>query len=146
MLDAIPVDLELREAGEDDLQILGELFSVLDGEGIHGAKGTVLAKVLHRKQPSFIPLYDSRVYGVYVGGDPAPVPMPSGHRSWQEFMPLFARAVRADLNREWELWTDIASYAAEPRITQLRALDIVAWWAGAGRPSEPEPETGLEEV
>ncbi len=146
VLDEIPTDLDLREAGEDDLRRLGELFSVLDGEGIHGAKGTVLAKVLHRKRPAFVPLYDSRVYGVYVGGDPAPVPTPTGHRSWQEFMPLFAEAVRADLDREWDLWTDIASHVEEPPVTQLRALDIVAWWAGAGTPATPAPEAGLEDV
>jgi hypothetical protein len=50
----------------------------IDGAGIHGATGTVLAQVLHRKRPAFIPLYDSRVYGVYVGGNPALVPKPSG--------------------------------------------------------------------
>jgi hypothetical protein len=45
-------------------------------------------------------------------------------------MPLLAAAAGRDLEREWQLWSEIASCARERRITELRALDIVAWWAG----------------
>ena len=145
VLAAIPTDLALREADTGDLRRLGDLFAVLDGEGIHGAKGTVLAKVLHRKRPAFIPLYDDRVRSVYQDGGGAPVPTVKG-RSWAAFMPLFAEAVQQDLDREWEFWGEIAGISSRPPITRLRALDIVAWWAGAGTPPSPEPETGLEAI
>ena len=130
VLDALPPGLDLRTAGADDLQRLGDLYSILDDAGVHGAQGTVLAKVLHRKRPAFIPLYDEQVRGVYVGGSPAPVPEPSGYRSWRDFLILFASAVRDDLRRESSFWESVASLAGEPSITPLRALDIVAWWAG----------------
>jgi len=134
ILDAIPPDLGLEAAVTEDLLRLGELFAVVDHKQIHGAKGTVLAKVLHRKRPRFIPLYDEQVRRVYQDGDGAPVP-PVEDRSWSEFMPLFATAVQRDLTAEWDFWTAIAADAEGPPITQLRALDIVAWWAGdSGRP------------
>lgn len=99
------------------------------GPGIRGARGTTLSKVLHRKRPSFIPLWDSNVEQVYQGGTPAKVPRVKG-RSWEVFMPLFGAAVQADLQREADFWSGIVAMAPGPPITPLRALDIVAWWAG----------------
>ncbi len=43
---------------------------------------------------------------------------------------LYAEAVQEDLRREADLWAEIAALAPGPPITSLRALDIVAWWAG----------------
>jgi hypothetical protein len=60
----------------------GPLFGILDKGGIWGARGTVLAKVLHRKRPAFIPLYDEQVRRVYQDGDHAPVPPVIG-RAWR---------------------------------------------------------------
>lgn len=125
----IPQALDLADATTADLGILGDLFSVLDEPGVYGARGTTLAKVLHRKRPGFIPLYDERVRVVYQTGNPAPVP-PQRGRSWQEFMPMFAGAVQTDLRRETDFWDRITGLAPSPAITRLRALDIVAWWAG----------------
>lgn len=128
-LDRIPPELDLAEATDEDLALIGELFSALDGPGISGARGTVLSKVLHRKRPAFLPLYDEQVRSVYQDGPAAPVPRAVG-RTWAEFMPLFARAVQEDLRREQDFWVKIAELAPGPRITPLRALDIVAWRAG----------------
>lgn len=98
---------------------------------------TILAKILHRKRPGFIPLYDAQVRGVYRDGPDAPVPTVRG-RSWCEFLPLFAAAVREDLVREMWFWQEVANLAPGPPITPLRALDIVAWWAGRpGRDTSP---------
>jgi Family of unknown function (DUF6308) len=127
-LASVPVDLDLAQACHDDLQLLGPLFAVLDGDGVWGARGTVLAKVLHRKRPRFIPLYDEQVRRVYQDGADAPVPWVEG-RSWQDFIILYAAAVGEDLRREATLWNEIAALAPGPPITPLRALDIVAWWA-----------------
>jgi hypothetical protein len=129
VLDQIPAGLDLLDAADDDLSLLGRLFSALDGEGVSGAQGTVLSKLLHRKRPRFVPLYDERVRSVYQDGEQAPVPTVSG-RPWGTFMPLFARAVRQDLSREMAFYRELATLAVDPPIGPLRALDIVAWWAG----------------
>ncbi len=131
VLTRIPVDLDLADASPEDLLLIGELFSVLDSPGVWGAQGTVLAKVLHRKRPRFIPLYDEQVRAVYQGGDNAPVtPRPKGGRSWRKFMVLFATAIQADLRREADFLQQIVDLAPGPKITLLRGLDIVAWQAG----------------
>ncbi len=133
----VPLDLDLADAGTDELAVLGQMFAVLDGPGVWGARGTVLAKVLHRKRPRFIPLYDEQVRSVYQDGTDAPVPSPPRRtrRAWRDFVVLYAAAVQQDLRREADLWREIAALAPDPPITALRALDIVAWRAGQrGRP------------
>lgn len=108
--------------------------------GVWGAKGTVLAKVLHRKRPRFVPLYDEQVRTVYQSGPDAPVKPPPRRtrRAWRDFVVLYAAAVQDDLRREASLWSEIARLATEPPITTLRALDIVAWKAGQqGQPLAP---------
>lgn len=128
----VPVGLDLVDADADDLTVLGDMFAVLVGPGVWGAKGTVLAKVLHRKRPRFVPLYDEQVRVVYQVGPIAPVPPPPRHtrRPWRDFVPLYAAAVQQDLRREADFWAEIAALAYDPPITPLRALDIIAWWAG----------------
>jgi len=126
LLDRIPERQSLADAGRDDFELIGELFGVVDDRAIRGARGTVISKVLHRKRPDFIPLYDLRVGAVYQHGPDAPVPVVK-HRPWREFAPLFAAAIKADLRREAEFWGQVSALASEPAITPLRALDIVAW-------------------
>lgn len=124
----IPLELSLVDAGPGEIARIGELFAVLDGSGIRGARGTLLSKVPHRKRPAFIPLYDGQVRRVYQDGGPVPI---ERGRSWEEFAAVFATAVQDDLRRELPFWWSIAAMAPEPTpITPLRALDIVAWWAG----------------
>ena len=124
------IDLEERHACE----VIGQLFSGIDEQRLYGASGTTLAKILHRKRPALIPLYDSQVGSCYQQGVDAPVPLVRGRR-WDVFMPLFASAIQADLIEHMHLWTGICALAPNPPITALRALDIVAWWAG--RPLPP---------
>ncbi len=138
VLDTLPPDLGLADAGPGDIQRLGELFAVLDHHGMPGARGTILSKVLHRKRPALIPLYDEQVRHVYQDGEEAPVPTERG-RSWQEFEPMFAAAVQVDLIRELPFWEQLAAVAPGPPITALRALDIVAWWAGSRHRVPPGP-------
>lgn len=130
------MELSLVTADPADLDRLGELFAVLDGKGISGARGAVLSKLLHRKRPAFIPLYDKQVGLVYQSGADAPVPAVKD-RTWREFTPLCASALQVDLRRDLPYWKEIAALAVDPQITPLRALDIVAWWA-----ERPEPRRG----
>jgi hypothetical protein len=130
-LAAIPEDAELTSAGDDDLEPIRLLFGVLDDPGIPGVQGTILAKILHRKRPGLIPLYDERVRRCYQVGQGAPLPVRRG-RPWGEFFVILAMAMRKDLADQLDTWTEIANIATRPRITLLRALDIIAWRAGAG--------------
>lgn len=84
------------------------------------------AKVLHRKRPWFIPIYDERVRTVYQDEVDASVP-PVKDRSWADVSTLFAQAVRADLERELPRWDEIAACATGPAISPLRTLDILFW-------------------
>jgi len=59
-LAAIPRDAELISAEDDDLEPIRMLFGVLDDPGIPDVRGPILAKILHRKRPGFIPLYDEK--------------------------------------------------------------------------------------
>jgi hypothetical protein len=129
-LDCIPETVRLVDADERQIELIGELFSTLDGGGIPGARGTVLAKVLHRKRPAFIPLYDRYVDAVYRGDPPFPVSRGPG-RSWRQFVVLLAAAMREDLQREASFWRQIVDLAPSARpITDVRALDIVTWHVG----------------
>lgn len=126
----IPLDARLVEAGPAELDRLGELFSVLDSEDLPvDARGSILAKVMHRKRPSFIPLYDRFVDYCYRGADQAPISR-ERKRTWRDFLPLLGQAIIVDLRDEREFFEEVAALADRPVISTLRALDIVAWHAG----------------
>ncbi len=95
-LRAVPQDTRLVDAGPKELDLLGELYSVLDSELPVGARGSILAKVMHRKRPAFVPLYDRFVDYCYRGARDAPIPK-DRRRSWREFGPLLGSAIRKDL-------------------------------------------------
>ena len=123
-------DARLVDASDADIERLGELFSLLD-DGIPGVRGVILAKVMHRKRPSLVPLYDKFVYHCYVGPDDNAPLKRDPKRSWRDFMILLARAMQADLRREAAWFQSLTELAAGPvSITPLRALDIVAWSGG----------------
>ena len=143
----IPLDARLVEAGPAELARLGDLFSVLDSDDLPvNARGSILAKVMHRKRPAFIPLYDRFVDYCYRGADEAPVSK-DRRRTWKEFLPLLGAAIIDDLRNGADFFAEVAALANGPVITPLRALDIVAWHAGRSRigaaiwsaPTRPEP-------
>lgn len=91
-LACIPLDLELASAGPDDLAMLGDMFAVLDGPGVWGARGTALAKILHRKRPNFVPLYDEQVRRTYQEGtDPGDL-LKDVQARWVQADAVLARA------------------------------------------------------
>ena len=142
----IPLDARLVEAGPAELDKLGDLFSILDSDDLPvDARGSILAKVMHRKRPAFIPLYDRFVDYCYRGADEAPISK-DRNRTWKEFLPLLGKAITADLSDGADFFGEVAALANGPVITPLRALDIVAWHAGRSHigapiwaaPSHPE--------
>lgn len=141
-LDVLPLDLSLVDAQDVHVDAIAAMYSVIDNGLVGGTRGTRLSKVLHRKRPQLIPLYDRQVGSCYQDGVDARVPVVRG-RTWEAFMPKYVKAIRADLEAGWDTWTAIADMTPEgqPVITLLRALDIVAWRVGGGRADEvPDDE------
>jgi len=142
ILETIPASASLLEI--EDLAIIGALFAPLDTDAAHGVGGTTLAKVLHRKRPHLIPLYDRRIWNCYCTADPVSgsdrVIPAAKTRSWAEFMMLMAGAIQKDLTDRLPVWRGLlGANPPEPPISLLRCFDIVAWRCGAS--SELSEET-----
>ncbi|WP_283514952.1 DUF6308 family protein [Streptomyces sp. H10-C2] len=74
-LAAVPPDLTLEVAVTEGRHrpLLEDLIGVLDIPGaVPGVQLTTLTKVLHRKRPLFVPLFDKRVKAHYYGQKPEP--------------------------------------------------------------------------
>ena len=114
----------------DDAGIAGvaRCFAALD-EPIFtraGARGTIVSKVLHRKRPDLIPLYDSRIWTAYtISGAIGR----GSHRPWVEVMQALCHSMRADLVHNRAEFETLRTAAAEhgARLTLLRILDILVW-------------------
>lgn len=129
-LTAVPTDVALENANDEAVRAVTELIGVLDDPSIPGVKLTKLSKVLHRKRPALIPLYDEQIRRCYQQGEGAPVP--AADRTWRDFATLWLDAVRTDLTSQAEVWRQLVGLTppAGPAITPLRALDIVGWRLG----------------
>jgi hypothetical protein len=117
-LAAIPGRVALADAS--DLHAIGRPFAVIDERLVKGARGTTLSKILHRKRPGLIPIYDQYVWAIYrsrTGSDRS--------RTWATFMTTLAAEMREDLRSARELWEQW-----EPETSALRALDMVVWQLG----------------
>jgi len=131
-LGAVPVGVDLVDADEEVITAVGGLFAVLDADARpRNVLGTTLAKVLHRKRPDLVPLYDEQVRRTYQVGERAPLPVVPG-RPWAEFMTQLASCIRDDLNRELGFWDELTTLRPldGPGVSRLRVLDIVAWRLG----------------
>jgi hypothetical protein len=118
----------LEEADEDLVDQVADLFAVLDeapyaGKGV---RGTILSKVLHRKRPDLVPLYDSRIFESYTA--PGCIER-STHRSWRDFMTLLCLQMRDDLVTESAAFDELIGVAGDAGalLTRLRILDILVW-------------------
>jgi hypothetical protein len=117
----------LQEASDDDVEAVAALYEVLDDERFRrgGVRGTILAKVLHRKRPDLVPLYDSVIFEAYTRS----VIDRLTERSWVEFMRRLCLAMRADLRAhraEFDHLVEVTrTFGTE--LTPLRILDILVW-------------------
>ena len=123
-LPAVPIE----EADDAAIAQVADLFAVLDqapyaGKGV---RGTILSKVLHRKRPDLVPLYDSRIFESYTA--PGAIPR-AAHRSWREFMQLLCTQLRDDLRAEADAFDELVGVAGDAGalLTRLRILDILVW-------------------
>ncbi len=123
-LPAVP----LEEASDELVEQVADLFAVLDqapyaGKGV---RGTIISKVLHRKRPDLVPLYDSRIFESYTA--PGCIER-SVHRTWREFMALLCGQMREDLQAESAGFDELVVVAGDSGalLTRLRILDILVW-------------------
>lgn len=116
-----------------DLSPIGRLYSILDTDRPYGVRATTLAKILHRKRPGLVPLYDREVRACYFNEHTKNLPRLTTSRTepWSEFMVRVAAAIRDDILSAQAEWTSLATNnGSNPPIGVLRAFDIVAWRCG----------------
>lgn len=129
-LGQIDPELTLAEAVANSTvdRLLGNLVAVLDDRRLYGVRLTTLLKVLHRKRPKFVPLYDRFVKMCYVGST---VSHPVTYRRsvpTATYALDVARAICNDIESqavEFRRLSDIA-----PGIPPLRLIDVLAWKLG----------------
>ncbi len=123
----------LQEADDDDVAAVAQLFDVLDSDLYRrgGVRGTIVAKVLHRKRPDLVPLYDSRIFAAYTVA--AVERAGERERSWVSVMDELCRSMRSDLQEQAEAFEQLSAVArdAGAELTWLRILDIVVWRSAA---------------
>jgi hypothetical protein len=123
---------ELANACSETLEAVVRLFGVLEAIPTKYVRLTTLSKVLHRKRPDLLPLFDDNIAYCYSECPSAPVPYEEG-RSRRDYRLAWLRAVQSDLAAQLHYWKEIAAMAPGPKITPLRALDIVGWELGNRR-------------
>lgn len=121
-------EVALQDADEDHVMCVAGLFGILDEPRYagRGVRGTIVSKVLHRKRPELVPIYDSRIFEAYTAPG---VIARATDRSWQQFMALLCMQMRDDLQAEASAFAALQALAAAEGtpVTQLRILDILVW-------------------
>ncbi|MEW1863063.1 DUF6308 family protein [Streptomyces sp. NPDC088194] len=90
---------------------------------VKGIKAVAVTKILHRKRPHLVPIFDSSVYRFYTGEVP---PVGACRDTPRTLWPLYQSDLRA--HRRW--LTELASHTVTPDgrpLSLLRAADIVIW-------------------
>lgn len=121
---------DFATADAETLSAIADLFGILDKHSTPLVGKTKLVKVLHRKKPRIIPLFDENIRRCYsVLGD-ALIP-PDKNRTHRAFAVLWLEALQKDLFEQLDFFEEVASMALpEAPITPLRAIDIVGWHMG----------------
>ena len=120
---------------------IGALYAPLDERRGGHVSATTLSKVLHRKMPAYIPLYDSKIFWVYCSAPEVRIePHPERKLTWIEFMAMVTREIRRDMHDPdaAELIETVQKLAGDAQpITALRAWDIIAWQAAKNALARP---------
>jgi hypothetical protein len=120
--------VDMQDADDDHVLCVAGLFGILDEPRYagRGVRGTIVSKVLHRKRPELVPIYDSRIFEAYTAPG---VIARATDRSWQHFMALLCTQMRDDLRAEAPAFAALEQLAADEGtpVTQLRILDILVW-------------------
>ncbi|WP_139194793.1 DUF6308 family protein [Arthrobacter sp. UCD-GKA] len=121
-----------EDADSDTLEAIARLFDVAWEFPKPHVRLTKLAKVLHRKRPQLLPLYDECIRQCYQEiGDP-PIPT-DPRRSRAGFLRALLPDIQRDLIDQLPAWEKLAALAPQdgPKVTPLRALDMVGWRLGS---------------
>lgn len=130
VLEKLPENESFATSSAETLDIIADFFGVLDTEPTKYVGKAKLLKVLHRKRPYLIPLFDENIRRCYsVIGD-VPVP-PKKTRTHRDFAVAWLPALQKDLVEQMSVWEEIVGMAdPEIPITPLRAIDIIGWELG----------------
>ena len=121
---------DFTDAGSETLNAVAEIFGILDKYPTPHVGKTKLMKVLHRKRPSLIPLFDGNIRRCYSELGSKPVPSDS-HRTHRDFAVEWLPVLQKDLREQRGFWDEVVSLAKpDVPITPLRAIDIVGWHMG----------------
>jgi hypothetical protein len=93
------------------------------GVGVDHLKAVAVTKILHRKPPALVPLFDSRVYNFYFDEEPA---VGAYKATPRRFWPV----LQADLVANRPMVAQLAATVRTPddrALSVLRAADIVIW-------------------
>jgi hypothetical protein len=97
--------------------------AVVAAGGVKGLKAVAVTKILHRKRPALVPIFDKAVYTFYMGTAP-----PNG--AYQNTPRRFWPVLRDDLrnNRPWVTALAATVTTADGRpLGVLRAADMIVW-------------------
>ncbi|GAA0931655.1 hypothetical protein GCM10009554_15710 [Kribbella koreensis] len=120
LLTEIPADVDLWDVARSDLsprsaayRLFTKFRAMAWNGGEHGTSGVTASKLLARKRPRLIPIYDHQVNQL--------VDLGKGANWWISFHEALTAQVRDHLEH--------AHKSAElgPRITLLRTLDVILW-------------------
>jgi hypothetical protein len=123
---------DLATADSETLDAIVDLFGILEEQPTKYVRLTTLSKVLHRKRPDLLPLFDDKIGYCCSECAGAPVPFEDG-RSRAEYRRAWLNALQDDLANQLPYWEGIAAIAPGPKISPLRALDIIGWELGNRR-------------
>ncbi|MFF2937067.1 DUF6308 family protein [Streptomyces mirabilis] len=140
-LAAIPQDLTLQTAVARGRHgpLLQGLIGVLDAPGkVPGIGLTKLTKVLHRKRPLFVPLFDQQVKACYYSTHVNYPMHPAPGRPEAVFFSTLAECMTRDIEEQPEQWEAMAAQAPDD-VSLLRILDVVAWNLGLDSPAPTTP-------
>ena len=124
----------LVDASNSQLDVIADVYGAMDclNEG-DGVRLTTFTKVLHRKRPYLLPLWDKRVKSCYCSGpeEGRRINPPEHYPTYPEFATQWLKAVQRDLKENHKILYEFSKFASQGvPVSQLRVLDIVAWKLG----------------
>jgi len=131
-LAGLPIGSTLIQASENRRAAIAALYGILDSRETKGVRLTTFSKVLHRKRPDLLPLFDANIRRVYVESADRPRAVNSRKKLGNDqFVKAWLFEVQQDLESQIGNWQEIAALGAGgPRVSPSRALDVIGWWMG----------------
>ena len=138
LLRQLPTDVDLWDADDDLLAVAGEAWEVirtLDEDG-HGTadRWVTASKLLARKRPRLVPLYDEKVRRV--------VALADGTDWWLSLREALRRDLRGQRGAPPRPRRRCREASVPGYVSVLRSLDVIIWSLRHGRPACRRREPG----